>query len=200
MSTLLAPTTELEAINRMLGAIGQSPVNTLEVSGIPDVNRAVRFLRETLKDVSAMGWSWNTDRDYTLSLDPSGYIALPDGALEVDPEDKTLPVVVRRNPVTAKLSLYDSEAQTFVFKAAVPVKIIWGFPFEDIPQAARTYVAVSAARKFQAQLVSSNTLDLYNEKDEVRAWMLLMRGERRTRDTNVFRSNPEASRMLRRRF
>lgn len=200
MATLLTPSTELEAVNRMLGSIGQTPVNTLDTSGLPDVTRALRYLREVLLDVQARGWSWNTDKNYELQPDPSGYIAIPTGALEVDPSDKTQPVVIRRNPATEQLSLYSLEDQTFVFDEAVEVDIIWGFAFEDIPQAARTYVAISASRKFQAQTVSSPALDGYNQADEDAAWRRLDRMERRVRDTNSFRVNPEASRMLRRRF
>lgn len=199
MSTLLDPTTELGAVNRMLHSIGQSPVNTLEVSGIPDVNNAVEFLRNFLLDVEAAGWSWNTDRNYNLNPDPTGYVAIPTGALEVEPEDRTAKYVVRRNPVTGNLSLYDSEKQTFKLSKKVPVKIIWAFPFEDIPQAARTYVSIAAARKFQAQEVSSPSLDTFNSDDELRAWKLLNRMERRVRKTNAFDS-AGAQQMLRRSF
>jgi hypothetical protein len=184
----------------MLGSIGQTPVNTLEVSGVPDVNRALRFLRETLKDLEAAGWSWNTDRNYKLLPDPSGYIAVPTGALEVDPEDVSINISIRRNPATDNLSLYNADEQSFVFDAPVEVNIIWGYAFEDVPQAARTYVAIAASRKFQAQTVSSSSLDKFNEMDEQRAWNLLNRMERRVRDTNVFRSNPQAAKALRRRF
>lgn len=200
MSSLLDLTTELGAVNRMLHGIGQSPVNSLDASGIPDVNNALQFLRDFLTDVESAGWSWNTDRNYTLNPDPNGYIAIPAGALEVDPEDKTINVAVRRNPTTNNLSLYDADNQTFVFDGSVDVKVIWAFPFEDVPQAARTYVAIAATRKFQAQEVSSSSLDTFNEKDEIRAWQLLNRMERRVRDTNVFRANPAAQAALRRRF
>lgn len=200
MSTLLAPTTELEAVNRLLGSIGQGPVNTLEFSGIPDVTTAVSFLRETLKDVEAIGWSWNTDRNYTLNPDPSGYIALPDGALEADPEDKSGTIIVRRNPATDKLSLYDADAQSFKFEEAVDVYIVWAFPFEDIPQAARTYVTIAAARRFQSQVVTSQVLERFEQEEEQRAYAGLYRIERRVRDANSFRNNREGAAMLRRRF
>lgn len=200
MSTLLAPTTELEAVNRLLGSIGQGPVNTLEFSGIPDVTDALSYLRDALKDVEAVGWSWNTDRSYTLNPDPSDYIPIPTGALEVDPEDKALNVVVRRNPNTGQLSLYSQADQSFKFDAPVDVNIIWAFPFEDIPQAARTYVTIIAARRFQAQRVTSAVLERFQEADEQKAFWALHRTERRVRDANSFRGNREGARMLRRRF
>lgn len=197
---LLIPSTELEAVNRMLASIGQSPVNTLEVSGIPDVTRARRFLREVLLDVQTHGWSWNRDINYELQPDPDGNIVIPASALEVDPSDKTANYVVRWNSNIGQLALYDPGEQTFVFEDPVEVDITWAFEFNELPQAARTYVAIAASRKFQAQTVSSATLDGYNQNDEDAAWRRLDRMERRVRDTNSFRVNREASRMLRRRF
>lgn len=184
----------------MLASIGQSPVNTLEVSGIPDVTRARRFLRETLLDVQTHGWSWNRDTSYALQPDPDGNIVIPASALEVDPSDKTVNYVVRWNSNIGALALYDPEEQTFTFEEPVEVDITWAFEFNELPQAARTYVAIAASRKFQAQTVSSAALDGYNQADEDAAWRRLARIERRTRDTNSFRVNREASRMLRRRF
>lgn len=197
---LLAPTSKLDAVNRMLKSIGQAPVNSLTVTGIPDVSKAIQDLDETSRDVQTAGWSWNTDRNYELSPDSNGFIAIPEGILDLDPEDRTTTIVQRRNVQTDALSLYDADNQTFEFTGPVSLKVIWGFAFDDLPQTARTYIATAAARRFQARVVSSPILDRYNQEDEERAWMLLQRGERRTRDTNSFRNNREAARMLRRRF
>ena len=200
MKSLLAPTTELEAVNRLLGSIGQGPVNTLEVSGIPDVTTAINYLRETLKDVESRGWSWNTDRNYTLNPTATGHIEIPEGALEVDPEAKTSGLVVRRNPTTQKMSLYNPDEQTFTFDEGVDCYVVWAFPFEDIPQAGRTYVTIMAARRFQAEQVSSDVLERFEKSAEEKAWANLLRIERRVRDANAFRSNREGALMLRRRF
>lgn len=197
---LLAPATELEAVNEILGAIGQSPVNTLELSGVPDVIDATALLRSTLRDVEAAGWSWNTDSNYTLQVQADGTIPVPVGALEVDPEDKTSALIVRRNPATGNLSLYDPTTQSFAQTSAVACRIVWAFPFIDIPQAARTYVTIAAGRRFQAGRVAAPTLEKFNEDAENRAWALLQRIERRTRDTNAFTGNPSAQKALRRRF
>lgn len=189
MALMLDYSTELDTVNKMLGSIGQTPVNTLEVTGIGDVATARRYLTDTLRDVQAVGWSWNTDRNYTLSPDTRGYIAVPSGALDVDAEDKTISIVVRRNPVTGAMSLWDGDNKTFVFSSAVDVQIIWGYNYNDLPQTARTYIGTLAARRFQGQVVSSPILDRVNQAEVDSAWLLLMRGERKTRDTNVYRAN-----------
>lgn len=196
---VLSPMTDLEAVNRMLASIGQAPVSTLDLPGVTDASKASQQLLEAARDVQTVGWSWNTDYGYTLTPDgTTGYILLPNGTLDVDASDATANVVVRENP-DGVLALYDADNQTFVFTAPVAVDIIWGFDFNSLPQAARSYIATAAARRFQAQLVNSPVLDRFNAEDEDRAFLLLQRYERRSRDTNSFRRSPALQRWQRRR-
>lgn len=195
---MLTPMNELEAINRMLSSIGQAPVNTLDVSGIGDVDKAKRQLKDATRDISTIGWSWNTDEDYPLQPDADGIIVMPLGALDADPMDKTVDAVIREHP-TKGPALYNKAERSFVWDEAVPVRIIWGIPFDELPQAARSYVATAAARRFQAQVVSSRVLDAFNQEDQDLAWLLLMRRERATRDTNSQRANPTINRFHNRR-
>jgi hypothetical protein len=185
--------TDLDAVNRMLASIGGSPVNTIEVAGVGDVADAKRHLTETVRDVSTVGYSWNTDYGYSLTPDTDGAIMIPNGVLDIDASDATVTIVVRRHPSKDALALYDADNHTFDFSSSystenpLTVDIIWGFAFNDLPQAARTYIATAAARRFQAQKVSSPILDRFDAEDEERAFMLLQRYERRSRDTNSFR-------------
>jgi hypothetical protein len=87
------------------------------------------------------------------------------------------------------MALYDTANQTFEFADAVSVKVVWAFPFEDLPETARTYIATSAARRFQSKLIGSQILDRYEEEDELKAWLQLEREERGARKTNLFRNN-----------
>jgi len=196
---VLAPMTDLDAINKMLASIGQAPVNTLTVTGISDVARATRHLQETTRDVLTVGWSFNTDENFTLSPDDQGDILLPNGVLDLDGSVATQNIDVRRHPTRDQMALYDVDGQTFTFPGEVTVKIIWGFVFNDLPQAARTYIATAAARRFQAQVVSSTVLDRFNAEDEERAFLLLQRRERRTRDTNTFRRSAQLQKWTKRR-
>lgn len=198
---VLAPMTDLEAVNRMLASIGQAPVNTLTTTGIGDVAKARQQLLETSRDVQAVGYSWNTDEAFELTPDADGAIILPNGTLDVDASEPTRNVLMRMHPTKEKLALYDADEQTFTFTEPLDVRIIWGYEFNDLPPPARSYIATAAARRFQAQIVSSTVLDRFNEKDEERAFLLLQRHERRVRDTNVFRRSRQLQRWTgRRRF
>lgn len=187
---MLSPMTDLEAVNRMLNSIGQAPINSLPTGGIGDAAKALQQLSATAREVQAVGWSWNSDYSYTLTPDPSdSSILLPTGALDVDASDPTSNLVVRPHPTRKAPALYDSDNRTFAFSAPVDTDIIWAFEFNDLPAAAKEYVTVAAARRFQAQLINSPVLDRFNEQDELRALILLQRQERRARDTNSFRKN-----------
>lgn len=184
---VLSPMTDLDAVNKMLSSIGQAPVNTLSVTGIGDVAKAIRQLTDVTREVQSVGYSWNTDENVELTPNGDGLILLPNGTLGIDASEPTTNVVARRHTASNKLALYDLDTHTFVFTDPVEVNIVWGFEFNDLPQTARAYIATAAARRFQAQIVSSQVLDRFNEEDEMRAYLNLQRDERRVRDTNSFR-------------
>jgi hypothetical protein len=150
--------------------------------------------------VQTVGYCWNSDTNYTLSPDPDGAILLPNGTLDVDASDPGTNLSVRLHPVKNQLALYDGDNQTFTFTDDVTVDIVWGFDFDSLPQPARAYIATAAARRFQAQTVSSVVLDRFNEEDESRAFILLQRYERRCRDTNSFRKSASLQKWTKRRF
>nr|WP_294850041.1 hypothetical protein [uncultured Sphingomonas sp.] len=181
--------TELDAVNEMLMSIGQAPVNTLAVSGIKDVNIAKAELTKVSRRIQSRGWNWNTDEAYELSPDIDGVIAVPTGALKLDASDNFTNIVQRRHPTKNVMALYNRDERTFEFASPVPVKIVWGFAFEDLPETARAYVATSAGRKFQSRVIGSQILDRFQAEDEATAWVLLEREERASRDTNMFRGS-----------
>lgn len=196
---MIAPMSELDAVNELLMSIGQSPVNTLNVTGIKDVSLAKMRLTAVLRRVQTRGWSWNTDDAYKLSPDADGHILIPDGALRVNPTASSDGNTVRRNGAKG-MCLYNRADESFVFKTAVELRVVWGFPFEDLPETARCYVATAAGRRFQANVIGSTILDRFEEEDVMSAWMLLEREERASRRTNLFRSNARMSGLLNRRY
>lgn len=196
---IIEPMSSLEAVNKMLSAIGQAPVNTINVAGVGDAAKAVQQLLEVTREVQTVGWSFNTD--YAIDLPPNptdSSIVVPLQALDIDASAATTTVVQRRHP-SGSMALYDADNHTFAFTAAVTVDILWGWPFDDLPQPARSYIATAASRRFQAQILSSPVLDRFNAIDEDRAWTMLQRYERRSRDTNSFRKSASLSRWTKKR-
>lgn len=197
---VLSPMTDLDAVNRMLESIGQAPVNTLLTTGIGDVAKATRQLQSVTREIQSVGYSWNSDENFELTPDETdSSIVLPNGAMEVDATEPTRNVVIRLHPERNVLALYDLDEQTFEFTEPLAVNVIWAYEFNDLPQVARAYIATSAARRFQAQTVSSTILDRFNQEDVDLAFINLQRSERRVRDTNSFRKSPALQKWTKRR-
>lgn len=187
--TFLPPLDELEAVNELLESIGQTPVSNLEVSGLGDVSLARGLIRRVTRAVQLHGFDFNTDETYELSPGANGVIRVPEGVLRIDPSTATSALKRRRHP-DGYWAIWDGENKTWTLEEPVEFTIVWSYPFEDMPDSARHYVTLSAARKFQKRIIGSDSLDGYNAEDEFRAWTLLNRDERASRDTNLFSRNP----------
>lgn len=170
----------------MLLSIGQAPVNSLAVTGIKDVAIASQRLENALRGCLSKGFWFNTDEAYVLSPDLNGNIVLPVNALKVDSDDAD---ITERVLSPKGRCLYNRADQTFEFTAPVSVRVVWGFDFEEIPQTARDYVATVAARRFQSKVVGSQVLDRYEQEDEMKAYVALIREDRASRKTNLFLGN-----------
>lgn len=192
MSYPLTPMTELDAVNDMLASIGQAPVNTLNVSGIRDVSIAQQRLHSVSREVQSRGWHFNTDTKVVLSLNGSGEAEVPANCLRVDPVDR------RKDYVQRNGKLWDKDNLTFTLEEAPKVDIVYFFDFEDLPQAARTYIATRAARLFQTNIIGSRILFEYTAQHEAEAYALLRRAENRTKDTNMLSGSSMTNRILRR--
>lgn len=186
--------TKLDAVNMMLASIGQAPVNSLAVTGIRDVAIATLALDNTTREVLLHGWNFNTDWDYPLAPNAQGHIVIPHGVLDLDPVDKTKDCVIRWSGGEARL--YDKDNRTFVFDGIVRCNVIWGFEFEELPQAARQYIAIRAARIFQSQVIGSDILFRFTEDHEAEALALLARSESRNKDKNFFASGADVNRIF----
>jgi hypothetical protein len=200
MTLPLAPLTELDAVNAILRVIGQSPVNTLSVDGLLDVSNARAELHDVSRTVQSIGWGWNTDDNFSLPrVAISNHIIVPATALQVDASDKALDIVQRYNNAAGSMCFYNRTDKTFTFEEDLEADITWFYAFEQLPQAARQYITIRAARALQAKTVGSRDVDGFTERDERDAWRLLQRAEQRTRDTNIFTGPDQTNRILFRR-
>jgi hypothetical protein len=190
---MLTPMTELDAVNDMLAAIGQAPVSTLSVSGLQDVNIARSLLTRVLRGVLTRGWWFNTDAAREITPDLDGHLVVPSGVLKIDPKEKYTGIVARTHPTKGRI-LWNTADQTWMFTEPLEATVVWGFPFDELPESAKSYVAIAAGRKFQAQTIGSSALDGYAKDDEERAWADLVREDRASRDTNLLRTNPALAR------
>ena len=185
--TTVAATTELEAINIMLAAIGEAPVNSLTGTVPVDVRLAQSTLTEVNKEIQSEGWSFNTEIDVTLVRDGSNQISLSTDILRIDPNIHQHPSV---DAIQRGLKLYDRLNNKFEFDEDLICTAVYFRTFDEIPEPARRYITIKAARVFVDRLVSDDGLRTYTQEDEIRARAILMETDLANGDHNLLRGDP----------
>ena len=186
----VAATTELECINIMLAAIGEAPVNSLTGTVPVDVRMAQSTLTEVNKQVQSEGWSFNTELDVTLTRDANNNVVLGTDVLRVDAQTHDHPSI---DPIQRGLKLYDRKNNTFVFDENVKCTVVYFRSFDELPEQARSYMTIKAARIFVDRFVSDQSLRTYTQEDEIRARSVLMETDLSNADHNMLIGDPAIS-------
>ncbi len=179
------PTTVLEAVNQIIATIGEPPVNSVEDNGVIDAVMALQALSAVNRAVQLKGWHWNTEENYPIAATyPEGELRLPKNTLKVDTSgaDGDLDLVHRGQ------RLYDRKNHTFQIGRSVKVDIVFLLPFEELPEAARTYITVKAARRFNEGQIGSELLSNFTLRDEQMALFALEEAEGETADYNILKN------------
>lgn len=171
----LSCTTELDAVNALLGAVGETPVNTLDDLGFTDASVARAILRSKSREVQSRGFYFNRDYDYTFTPDVDGIVTLPPNVISIRPS-----TIDTRRLVPRALKVWNGDDNTFVFPqdAGPTLEVVWMFDFEELPETARRYITVRAATQFQAQYQGNEQSYGFTQDDEKFAYMALLQEER----------------------
>lgn len=187
-------TTELEAVNTMLDCIGESPISTLEVTGLADAAKAKATLAEVSRKVQEKGWHFNSETEYPLTRDTDGYITLPTNVLKVDTtaEFNDYDVAQRGS------RLYWKDDHTYVFDKDLEADIVFYLPWTELPQAARSYIEIRAARVFQGRQLGSETQFKFSAQEEADALAAMVSAEADNSDYNMFNGSWSVANILNR--
>ena len=157
-STTIDIDTELSAVNNILGAIGQSPLTTLNFDN-PEVAFIYNLLRDANVDTQAEGWHFNTEKHVKYTPDSvTGKIAIGNDILSMDVHDNHIRReynLVRRNGV-----LYDKQDHTDDFSTidSIDLDVVRLYNFEDLPIVFRRFITYRAMTAAATQLVANPNL------------------------------------------
>jgi len=180
------PTTKLEAVNSMLSTIGEAPVNNL-TSGLVDAETAETILNEVSRSVQSEGWNFNREYDYTFAVNTDGEVELPAEILRADlAQSETKYRSSTKEYIQRGKKMYDKQNHTYNIAKSLKLDVIVMLDFELMPEVARRYVAVKAARLFQERVVGSDTLSSMHRTDEQLALFALREMEGDNGDYNIF--------------
>jgi hypothetical protein len=184
-------TTELEAVNTMLRYLGETPVNSITSGSLPlSATLATTVLADISREVQSEGWHFNTAPKVTLSPNVSTKeIVVATDVIKADPNDITKDYVLRGT------KLFDRANNTYQFDNDIIVNTTSLLDWDLLPQTARRYITLKAARVLIAQMVGSRELQALIARDEFNARADLMENDSGSSDRTIFDNYDTASRI-----
>ena len=185
-TTTIDTDTELSAVNSILGAIGQSPLTTLNFDN-PEVAIIFNLLRDANVDTQAEGWHFNTEKHVKFSINTDGKIIIGNDILSMDLHDnytKRTKDLVRRNGfLYDKMSQKDNKDE---FDSDMYLDVVRLYEFEDLPIVFRRYIVYRASRVAATKLVANPQLVKLLAQQEALARAALMEYDCNQGDHSMF--------------
>lgn len=193
----LTATTELQAVNAMLSAIGEQPVASVDTARA-DVGLAINTLRDAARDVQRRGWKFNTEFGLAVSptvtnlswTDPDGEVktlyvfepgtdlcrwSISRNAEQADFDVSVRPSKEYEETALPVLVFYDRKFNRDGFEAAelkdgkLWIDAVVYFNFEQLPDTARRYIVIKAMRQFIIEYLGDDSRARFTAADEARA-------------------------------
>lgn len=169
--------TELQAINRMLAGIGQSPITQagLDNAANPDVAIAKETLYEVSRQIQSEGWAFNKEYNVIMAPNTAGKIAITGDIMQIDASEFNY----RGNPnrgnyYTASTStavtnanmdliiknnfLYDKRNKTDIFQQPVQCTVIYYREFVNTPPAIQYYIVDAATARLCQRIIGDTQM------------------------------------------
>lgn len=158
---------ELSAINDMLAAIGESPVNSLEGDPNADVANCRRILNQVNREVQSRGWTFNIEEGATLIPDVfSRQIPYTSDFLKMSSTGGT-PYINRGGLV------YDRLNDTDEFTSPIQVDLIRLREYNEMPECFRSYIIAKACRRFNIRFFGAGEIEGALQEQEQEAWQMI---------------------------
>lgn len=195
MSTGITPTTELEAVNTILANIGETETNSLEDETFIDALTARKLLTSVTRELQTRSWFWNTDVERKMQRNLQGEIIVAANTMSIQPAgvDRGLSIVQRGS------RLYDRKNHTYNFDKDITCTITIALPFDEMPESARRFATLRAARMFQEQTLSSESLAQGDRIDEGLAYAALLNDHVRVAGFSYLTGSPTSRDVMMRR-
>ncbi len=185
--TVTTRTTELESVNTILSTIGEAPLSTLTGSLPVDGTTAKNILSEISREVQSAGWHFNSHYKVDLSRDSNNKIPIGTDVLRVELNnkyDKSSYDVVQRDSYLYNLA---KNEETFE-QDFEDNTLVYLLDFVKLPEQARRYITIRAARVFHDRTLGANTIHKFSSEDEARSLAVMRQAEAATADNNIFNS------------
>jgi|TARA_X000001388_G_scaffold33845_1_gene23880 hypothetical protein len=191
-----AVSTELDAVNQILSAVGQAPVTTLDLQN-PEVYTTLQTLRDVSREVQSEGWYFNTEHDVEFTPNSSDEIPVADDILQIDANREAhldnFAIIVKDGKLYDKYHHKHSDRDEFKFPATIlgtgdhlHCDVVYFYQFNNLPYAFQAHVIAKSARKVATKLVGNTDLVRVLSIDEEQTKAALMEYETRQGDYSMF--------------
>lgn len=196
MAASLIPTTELQAVNKILASITSGPVNSLS-SGDEDAEQAETKLHESSRTVQSKGWHWNTECNFEFFRDENNKIKIPKEVMRLTPDGDYFD----RHLVVRGFQLYDASAHSFDFTddSKITATIVSLLDFSKVPEPFRWWIVLHASLEFLKDNEGSAEIIQVIERQLQRAEIDAKKYDARIRNANIKWKNVHHRRILNRR-
>lgn len=164
MAVLPTPLTELDAVNILMATIGEARINALSGEQVGDVAEARATLLEISREVQGRGWHFNRERNVPFALDENGKVPIGTNVARWDVSETSGKDIIRRGSYA-----YSLTDRTYIFTAALKATVVYYLPFEDLPDSARYYITIRAARRFANRQITATEIEKFSIRDEADA-------------------------------
>ena len=191
MTGIITQEAFLEAVNEMLAAVGEAPVNTLENPMNTDVISCIRILNKVNRSEQSRDWSFNQVPQITLNPDVfTNKIPWSDTYLHL--KGNTGAIYQNRNGF-----VYDIQGQTDIFDSSITVEALLLLSFEEMPEVFRDYITAKAALEFQKRFLGDVGLTQALQEELQEKWMRLQEYDIELTKPNMLR-HPQVQTLLNR--
>lgn len=157
---------ELSAINDMLAAIGESPVNSLEGDPNADVANCRRILNQVNREVQSRGWTFNIEE---------GAVLLPDvlsQTIPYAPDFLKMSSTGGTNYINRQGLVFDRIALTDRFTGPITVDLIRLREYSEMPDCFRAYIITKSCRRFNIRFFGAGEIEGSLQEQEQEAWAM----------------------------
>lgn len=140
--------TELDVVNKCIGTLGESPLNSLSDEH-PLMAVALQALKVASMRVQARVWWFNRELTTLVPDTINGSIFLPADTIRLDPTDASMNYVQRGNRLYKPYA--PPSEDKYKFTKPVQCWLVRSLPFTDLPPTAQTAVMLAAVLDFQME-------------------------------------------------
>lgn len=198
----LVATTETEAVNEMLAAVGEAPIADLDTATHPDILMAVALFKKVIRQVLLEGWRFNTELGWSISptatyswLDTDGLtttlnVFVPPSDLMAFQATRTAAQRNLRLDIRSSRKYPGGSGGTTIFYDYsanrdgldssgfdyLYIDYVRLVDYSAMPQVARSFITAMATKEF-AQALGSQSANIWSDDDLMRAYRRLKREE-----------------------